>query len=64
MGLNPTLATRIYKKIDLTWHHLDDLGPDLKSGFQLVIQNIHEATIVHMGSNKQIKKLLEIIQIN
>ena len=64
MGLNPTLANKIYEHIDLTWHHLDDLGPDLKSGFQLVIERVHKATIVHMGSNKQIKKLLEIIQIN
>ncbi|EDP96804.1 HNH endonuclease [Kordia algicida OT-1] len=64
MGIDPILGNKIYKYIDITWHHLDDLSIDLKSRFQLVVTKIHEATFAHMGSDKQIRQLLEIIELN
>lgn len=49
-------------KLNLTWHHLDDLDNSLKSTFQLVDKDLHEATLFHMGSHAQLKEVLN--QVN
>ena len=61
LGIEEDLGKAI-EKMDLTWHHLDDLDVDLKSSFQLVISEVHVSTYKHLGSNKQIDLLLELIE--
>ncbi len=60
LGINEKLGKQI-EKMDLTWHHLDDLDSDIKSSFQLVRSEIHLQTYKHIGSNKQIQVLLNLI---
>lgn len=59
-GIDPKLGAQI-EKLDLTWHHLDDLGTDMKSSYQLALTKVHEATYKHIGSNKQIEVLLDLV---
>jgi len=40
----------ILKNQEYTWHHLDDLDENLKSTFQLIQRDAHEATYSHIGS--------------
>lgn len=61
LGIDPRLGTEINSKLELTWHHLDDLGIDMKSSFQLSIKNLHRKTTPHVGSHKQIEVLLDLI---
>ncbi|QTD39017.1 HNH endonuclease [Polaribacter batillariae] len=57
MGVNPNIGETLRKKLDLTWHHLDDLDASLKSSFQLSRVEIHRK-LTHTGSNAQIRSIL------
>lgn len=61
MGIKPSLGQKIKQHYELTWHHLDDLDENLQSTMQLVITEIHEQTVPHIGSHAQIKELLKIM---
>lgn len=34
-----------------TWHHLDDLDKNGKSGFELIHREVHRQTKQHVGSH-------------
>lgn len=60
MGIDPTLGAKIESSLNLTWHHLDDLDGNLTGTMQIVITDIHNKTLKHMGSFVQIEKVLNL----
>jgi len=53
--------SRILNELEFTWHHLDDLNEDLECTMQLITQEAHKATYLHIGSCGQVQKVLNII---
>lgn len=61
MGVDPVIGEKIRKHYEMTWHHLDNLDENLMSTMQIVIREVHEKTVPHIGSHSQIKELLKLI---
>ncbi len=45
-----------------TWHHLDNIDENLEGTMQLVLREVHDATITHFGSAGQFQDLLGITE--
>lgn len=60
MGIDPTLGAKLESKLQLTWHHLDDLDENLKGTMQIIRTEAHNKTLPHMGSFVQIENVLNL----